>query len=146
MLLPSSSLEFQRIFRSPPAPGPSLLTARSQRDAIGAFDQRMGKRIASVKSCPSTILSTPGTSVYRLSYKQVLRVVPQPPRIAYILTEPMKFRMWREDAAGSRGWEAPRHSHVVLTPFLLLLQRIAHAVVLGETGSARHSAWAPAGK
>ena len=35
--------------------------------------------MASVKRYPRAILSTPGTSGYRLSYKRVLRVVPHKP-------------------------------------------------------------------
>ena len=43
--------------------------------------------IASFKRYPRTILSTPGTSGYRLSYKRVLRAVP------HLLTEVMKCQM-----------------------------------------------------
>ena len=45
--------------------------------------------MASVKRYPRAILSTPGTSGYRLSYKRVLRVA-QTPQIGYLLTEVMK--------------------------------------------------------
>ena len=49
--------------------------------------------MASVKRYPRMVLSTPGTSGYRLSYKRVLRVVPhKPPKIGYLLTEVMICR------------------------------------------------------
>ena len=48
--------------------------------------------MTSVKRYPRVVLSTPGTSGYRLSYKQVLRAVPHNPlKMGYLLTEAMTY-------------------------------------------------------
>ena len=44
-----------------------------------ALQKRLDEVMASVKRYPCAVLSTPGTSGYRLSYKRVLRVVPHKP-------------------------------------------------------------------
>ena len=59
----------------------SLRSASACKSGIHAPTEIM----TSVQRYPRTILSTPGTSGYRLSYKQVIRVVPQnlPDRVSF---------------------------------------------------------------
>ena len=73
-------------FRSPEAP--QMRRVRMGRPKLWMVRQL----IASVKRHPRTVLSTPGTSGYRLSYKRVLsEVLQKPPRSGILLAEVMPW-------------------------------------------------------
>ena len=70
--------------------------------------------MASGERCPRSMLSTPGTSSYRLSYKRALGVVsPQTHQMGYLLIEAMTYT-WRGFALRMHGRPAAFQTHMWL--------------------------------